>query len=112
MISGKDEYSLTCKENETVLSLKTKLMEEEGIATDLQFLYFGGYWLSSDDAILGNFLKPGDELDLCLMKADEKFVNDTFDDTFIIHGPKQNFSINMIDSRMDAKIKCSLVDKS
>ena len=81
-------------------------MDEEGLDRDLQLLYFGGYWLSSDDDILGNFLKPGDKLDLCLMKADEeKLVNDTFEDTFIIHGPKQNFSINMIDSRKNSKIK-------
>ena len=40
------------------------------------------------------------------MKADEeKLVNDTFEDTFMIHGPKQNFSINMIDSRKNSKIK-------
>merc|ERR1711892_1219595 len=58
-----------CAPSDTLLSLKEKINENEGIQPSHQNLFHLGYWLNEPSVLLGDFLQDGDALILDLSRA-------------------------------------------
>ena len=95
-----------CAPSDTLLSLKEKINENEGIQPSHQNLFNQGYWLSEPSVLLGDFLQDGDELILDLSRAATKdFMNNALSVVWLVNGTKHKFKIHLLMKRAKIPIK-------
>merc|ERR1712106_1095398 len=95
-----------CDPSDTLLSLKEKIDENEGIQPSHQNLFQLGYWLSEPSVLLGDFLQDGDELVLDLSRAATKdFMNNSLSLVWLVNGTKHKFKTHLLEKRAKIPIK-------
>merc|ERR1711892_461067 len=95
-----------CAPSDTLLSLKEKINENEGIQPSHQNLFHLGYWLNEPSVLLGDFLQDGDEIILDLSRAATKdFVNNAQSVVWLVNGTKHKFKTHLLMKRAKIPIK-------
>merc|ERR1712055_173915 len=106
-------FMIDVEESSTVFNLKESIDEEIGVGTSRQDIFFLGYPLTDDDALLKDFTKfsssftvvvpaQGKEKDLSGKKPREFF---SYREVFLITGERQNFQAILLDAYSEERIR-------